>query len=95
MEETSLAYEGSKLKVNFFAGKVFLVMRSDNMAKVRVYLDGDLIGRDESGKDVIGGVVTIDKDKLYELVELDSAGGHELEIEFVKGEVELYAFTFG
>lgn len=95
MEETSLAYEGSRMKVNFFAGKVFLVMRSDNTAKVRVYLDGDLIGKDESGKDVIGGVVTIDKDKLYELVELDSAGGHELEIEFVEGEVELYAFTFG
>ena len=95
MEETSLAYEGSRMKVNFFAGKVFLVMRSDNTAKARVYLDGDLIGKDESGKDVIGGVVTIDKDKLYELVELDSAGGHELEIEFVEGEVELYAFTFG
>jgi len=72
MEETSLAYEGSRVKVNFFAGKVFLVMRSDNTTKVRVYLDGDLIGKDESGKDAIRTYFTTEKESVFIPIELET-----------------------
>ena len=72
-------------------------MRSNNEApkKVRVYIDGNLISNDQSGIDVINGIMTINSDRLYDLVNLDKIENHTLKLEFQDEGVEVFAFTFG
>lgn len=76
---------GAKLNLKFDAKSVYLVMRSTGAdAVVKVYLDGVYT------KDVL-----INSDTIYTLVDLDIPGRHKLELEFVGGNAELFAFTFG
>ena len=62
--------------------------------EVKVYLDGKLIDNLNSGIDVENGIVTVDKDRLYSLVQLKNAQNHLLRLEFSPG-IEAFAFTFG
>jgi len=81
------------LELNFNAKDVFLVMRNrGKVSKVKVYVDGEL---KYFGKDNIEGIVTIDADKLYNLVTLPTPGNHVLKLEFLDNDTEVYAFTFG
>ena len=61
-------------------------------ARVRVYVDGE---QQYFGEDVVDGIVTVDSDSLYKLVNLPTPGRHTLRLEFEDSNVELYAFTFG
>ncbi|MBI3956133.1 cytochrome c biogenesis protein DipZ [Candidatus Gottesmanbacteria bacterium] len=86
-EEYAMPSAGAKLSFRFDAAEVFLVMRPKAkgvQGNIRVLLDGTFV------KDV-----NVDADKLYTLIELPAAGEHLLELEFLDGNVELYAFTFG
>ena len=84
---------GSTLKLSFEAQNVFLVARpKQKAAKLRVSIDGEV---NINSVDVVNGVVSIDADKLYNLISLDSPGKHTVILELIEGEVELYAFTFG
>lgn len=96
MSEYSSSRKGSVLEHNFQASKVFLVMRpADRKSKqIKVYLDGKLVTIG-SGRDVINGIVTVDSDRLYDLIDLKSAGNHTLRLEFEDGGIEVFAFTFG
>lgn len=95
-EERAMPEKGGELVLGFDAQNVFLVMRkSDGEGKVKVYLDGEVIDSNFAGEDVKNGVVTVEKDRLYSLVKLDSEGQHYLKLEFLDSGVELYAFTFG
>lgn len=96
-EEYAKTGEKAVLTYHFFSEKVFLVMRPPNTgsAIVKVYLDGKLVGKENAGADVIDGVVTIDSDRLYTLIDLQgAAGAHILKLEFSTG-IEAFAFTFG
>lgn len=85
MDEYSNPLTGSKLELKFNAKKVYLVMRPKNKSsKIKIYLDGEF-----------KNIVTIDSDKLYDLVDLDSSGNHTLTIEFLDDDTEVFAFTFG
>lgn len=76
---------GAKLRVEFNAKSVYLVMRNNGSpATVKVYLDGKYV------KDIV-----IDKDMLYTLVDLDAPGRHSIQLEFEDDHAELFAFTFG
>ncbi len=76
---------GAKLRLEFNAKRVYLVMRNNGTpATVKVYVDGVY------SKDLV-----IDKDMLYTLVDLNAPGRHTLELEFVDDHAELFAFTFG
>ena len=91
--EYSLSTKDSKLKLSFEAKEVFLVMNPKIPgSRVRVLLDGQI---QYPGEDVVNGIVIVDSDNLYKLIKLDSPGRHELTLEFLDGEVEVYAFTFG
>lgn len=84
---------GSSLLVHFDARKVYLVMRPvGKSAKVQVKLDGKI---ETSGEGSADGVMTITEDRLYTLVSLPVAGDHQLQLDFIDGEVEVYALTFG
>ena len=61
---------------------------------MKVKLDGKPISSADAGSDVHGGVVTVDSQRLYNLVNLPRVEGHVLELEPQAG-VEGYAFTFG
>ncbi|HMS22563.1 MAG TPA: cytochrome c biogenesis protein DipZ [Candidatus Levybacteria bacterium] len=93
MEEYANPQKGSILTLNFDAKEVFLVMRTKGApAKVKVYLDNKI---QDFGKDNINGVVTVDSDALYKLINLSSPGRHILKLEFEDNNAELFAFTFG
>lgn len=99
--EYSMAGKGSILIDNFYAERVFLVMRpptGEGDAQVRVYLDGKIVTDKQAGLDVDPktGIVTLDKDRLYELVNLNGTiENHLLWLEFLTPGIEVFAFTFG
>ncbi len=93
MEEYANPQKGAKLTLNFDAKEVFLVMRSKGLpAKVKVYLDDKM---QFFGEDNENGVVTVDNDQLYKLINLSIPGRHTLKLEFEDSNAELFAFTFG
>jgi len=101
-EERSMPFQGSTLVLAYEAKDVFLVMRpasaeatAGNEAKVKVYLDDKLLTGNDAGEDVKDGIVTVEKDRLYKLIQAGGAGQHVLKLEFLDGNLELYAFTFG
>lgn len=86
-EKYAVASSGSSLLFRFDAKEVNLVMAPANEHRspsTTIYLDGQKIKNLE-----------IDKDQLYNLIQLDQSGNHLLEIKFPEGDIEVYAFTFG
>ncbi|HUB99781.1 MAG TPA: cytochrome c biogenesis protein DipZ [Solirubrobacterales bacterium] len=93
--ESATAEAGAGLDLNFGARRVYLVLGSPGEPrKVRVKLDGRPITPAEAGADVHNGVVNVDAQRLYELVDLPRVEHHLLELEPEAG-VTGYAFTFG
>lgn len=84
-DEFASPKSGATLQLNFDAKSVHLVMAPvEGDATVKVFLDDKLIN-----------TIEVTKHVLYDLVELDSPGVHNLRLEFPSGHVELFAFTFG
>ncbi|MDA1061051.1 MAG: cytochrome c biogenesis protein DipZ [bacterium] len=85
-EEMSLMDATAKLRFDFQAKDVFLVMNPSNDVggRVEIFLDGES-----------QGIITVDTDRLYDIVRLDEPGEHLLELHFLDGGIETYAFTFG
>lgn len=96
-KERAMPAQDAELTLNFESQEVFLVMRSEASegAGVQIYIDGSLITDAQAGDDVQDGVVTVTKDRLYKLVKFSEPGRHTLKLEFLDGNTELYAFTFG
>jgi len=95
-EEKAWPQKGAELTLNFGAKDVFLVMNNLNgkTGKAEVYLDGEKISN-LSGEDVKDGMITIDQDRLYHLINLKEPGRHLLRLKFKDDNTEVYAFTFG
>ncbi len=97
-DERAIMKSGSALTLSFQGSKVFLVMNPDSagaVSKVRILLDDKPIAQEVSGKDVINGVVRVDSDRLYELVDFQGQNTKAtLKIISEEGETEVYAFTF-
>jgi thiol-disulfide isomerase/thioredoxin len=96
-EEYAQSGKGSALALQFDAREVFLVMRSDVEAEVKVWLDGEPATQaGVAGSDVGDeSTVKVQIDRLYRLIELPDAGQHELLLEFEDVGVQVFAFTFG
>lgn len=92
-KEYSAPRKNSKLLLNFESKEVYLVARPKiKNSKFKVYVDGKL---QYFGKDNKYGIVTLDSDKLYKIINLPEPGRHILEIEFLDDNCEVFAFTFG
>lgn len=95
--ERAMASSQASLKIHFKGKKVFLVMAPDAAGakrSVEVRLDGQVIDSALAGSDVRDGRVTVDEDRLYELVNLGSGSEeHTIELLFESG-TAVYAFTF-
>lgn len=94
--DSATAVSGSRLHVAFGAQRVFLVLgsRGGRRRDVRVLLDGKPLPPAVAGSDVHDGVATVDRQRLYRLVELPRAERHVLTLELPAG-TSGYAFTFG
>jgi hypothetical protein len=95
-KERSMAQANGALELKFGGKQVFLVMNTveGKTGRVRIYLNEEVVTT-EAGKDVVDGIVTVDSDRLYELISLPDAGKYELKMEFLDSNVEVFAFTFG
>ncbi len=85
--ERAIPDTGASLVYHFDATDVYLVMRpkvEGTPGKVQVYMDGKLTD-----------TITVDTDRLYTLIKLPKQGEHLLQMNFLDGNLELYAFTFG
>ncbi len=98
-DDHASAEAGGALNYQFYATHVYLVMKPSTPGtsqQVKVLLDGKTIDPSVSGADVINGMVTVDQDRLYDLVNLKNTPGvHTLRLEFPTSGVQLFAFTFG
>jgi cytochrome c biogenesis protein CcdA/thiol-disulfide isomerase/thioredoxin len=93
--DSATAARRASLDLDFGARRVYLVLGSPGRPRqVRVLLDGRPIAAADAGSDVHGGVVTVDGQRLYNLVDLPRVEHHVLTLEPEAG-IEGYAFTFG
>lgn len=97
--EAAITGANSTLNYNFTADKVFLVLVPGSVksnSKVKVYVDGKLADKNNAGSDVVNGTITINSDRLYNLVDLKGKpGNHILKLEFESPGIQVFAFTFG
>jgi hypothetical protein len=80
------------------AGKVFIILRPGNeqLNTVKVFLDGKIIDANVAGADVTNGILTVDSDRLYNIVDLHGkTENHILKLEFQTPGIQAYTFTFG
>lgn len=95
-DEYAMASEGSALELNFLAQNVFLVIKPSAVGqKIKVILDGKEIAADESASDDVDSVITLDEERLYNIVEFEQKQNRKLRLEFLDNGIEVYAFTFG
>ncbi len=93
--DSATAVSGARLGLEFGARRVYLVLGSKRGPKsLRVQLDGHPIPNKLAGADVRDGVVTVNRQRLYGLVDLPRVERHTLTLDFAPG-VSGYAFTFG
>jgi cytochrome c biogenesis protein CcdA/thiol-disulfide isomerase/thioredoxin len=93
--ESARAVRGATITARVVGRAVYLVLSSPGRArKVQVLLDGRPIGAADAGADVHDGVVTVRRQRLYDLVRLDATEEHVLTLRLDSG-VTGYAFTFG
>ena len=86
---------GATITARVVGRAVYLVLSSPgHPRKVRVLLDGKPISAADAGDDVHDGVVTVRRQRLYNLVKLDDAEQHVLTLRLDSG-VSGFAFTFG
>lgn len=95
--EYAKASKNATMQFHFSASHVYLVMHPAKIGdKVRIYIDEKPVSPELSGKDVKDGVVTLDMERLYDLI--DTKGkpqDHTLKLEFLNDGIKSFAFTFG
>jgi thiol-disulfide isomerase/thioredoxin len=97
-DEFATVGDNATLNYNFTASKVFIILRPGTAkdGKVKVFLDGKSISASQEGTDVRNGMVTIDTDRLYNIVDLHGkTESHILQLDFLTPGVQAYTFTFG
>jgi len=96
-EDQAVSGKNAVIEYNFIASKVFLVLSpgSNKEGTVKVLLDGRDISSQVAGSDVENGIITVDQDRLYNLVNLGIVANHLLRLEFQTPGTRAFAFTFG
>lgn len=96
-DEYARSSPDSSLTLHFEGNEVNLVMSPLKKGdRVKIYLDGSTISDDYAGTDVRDGIITLDTERLYNIVRLPNHSRSSiLRMEFLDGATECYAFTFG
>lgn len=87
----------SSLVFKFDATNVYVIMRSKDgkPGKLTVSVDGQPIKDAMKGDDVQNVSVTVNENRLYNVVKLSKEETHTLKLDFNTNNIELYTFTFG
>jgi thiol-disulfide isomerase/thioredoxin len=95
-EKVVAAERGARLRFNFNASKVFLVMGNATGKPLHVHLklNGQPVGN-SAGQNAPEGEVTVKRNTLYELIDQKETGHGVLEIVTDAPGLQAYAFTFG
>jgi len=95
-DEAANALANARLELDFGARRVYLVLgsRARVPRAVHVLLDGRPISARVAGRDVHAGRLTVERQRLYELVDLPRAERHRLTLN-LDPDVSGYAVTFG
>ena len=89
-----LAGDSGKIVLNFNAKQVNIV--ADGNTVLEILYDGNIIPIDSRGYDInSNGEVIISEPRLYNLIELDQEGPHEIIIKVAEPNFEIFTFTFG
>lgn len=89
--------ESSQAKITFQyqADKVFMVLSADETVTAQILIDGKPIDPAVAGKDVVNGILTVQNEQLYRIIENSPPGEHTLEIIIEEPGLEAFTFTFG
>jgi cytochrome c biogenesis protein CcdA/peroxiredoxin len=96
--EYATAGDNAAINYNFTAGKVYIILRpgSAKLNTVKVFLDGKIIDSSVAGADVHSGIISVDSDRLYNIIDLHGkTENHILKLEFQTPGTAAYTFTFG
>ena len=89
-----LVADSGKIVLNFNAKQVNIV--AEGNAQLNIQFDGGMIPKDSRGHDIdSNGNVMISEPRLYNLIEMNQEGPHEIIIEVIESDFEIFTFTFG
>jgi len=98
-DEYITAGANAAISYNFTAGHVYIILRpvdTTHKGQIQVFLDDKLIDIDHEGADVKKGIITVDSDRLYNVVDLHGkTENHVLKLQFLTPGIQAYTFTFG
>lgn len=97
-DEYSISGKDSVMRYNFNGNKVFMVLQqgSAKNGQIRVLLDGKPVDTKAMGADVKDGIITVNENRLYEIIDLNGKiENRTLELQFLTPGIEAYTFTFG
>lgn len=110
-DEEAVVGANSVLAYHFQADKVYIILRPARSATqsvaggptatgqagtVKVLLDGKPIDSSVAGADVQRGIITVDSDRLYGVVDFHGkVEEHVLQLQFLTPGLKAYTFTFG
>lgn len=81
------------IKLPYYAKDVNIVASGE--ADLAILLDGKPVSQEDSGADVVNGIVHTSESRLYNVVSTKDPGNHTVEIRISKPGFEIYTFTFG
>jgi cytochrome c biogenesis protein CcdA/thiol-disulfide isomerase/thioredoxin len=95
-KESGTAVRSASINLEFQAQRVYVVLGppAGRSALVQVLLNGKPITPDGAGDDVHDGLVTVDRQRLYNVVNLAHSGNGYLTLRIQPG-ISAYSFTFG
>jgi cytochrome c biogenesis protein CcdA/thiol-disulfide isomerase/thioredoxin len=95
-KESGTAVRHASINLEFQAQRVYVVLgpAHGRSGLVQVLLNGKPIPADGAGDDVHGGLVTVNRQRLYNVVKLPHSGNGYLTLRVQNG-VSAYSFTFG
>lgn len=97
--ENALSGNNAVLSYHFNANKVFIVLspgKGNPKATIKVFIDNQPPDQTNQGTDVTNGIVTVDSDRLYNIIDLKgNTADHVLQLIFQTPNTEAFAFTFG
>ena len=95
-KESGTALRSASINLEFQAQRVYVVLSPPpgRSALVQVLLNGKPVGPDGAGDDVHGGLVTVNRQRLYNVVKLAHPGSGYLSLRMQNG-ISAYSFTFG
>ncbi len=94
-EYAELMSDTGSILIKYNASNANIVFEADETIEAKVLLDDILVDETNQGTDVLGGVLNISGDNLYNLTSTKEYEEHVMEVKFESKGVRAFAFTFG